>query len=961
MDNHRLRAIILKLQDRLSNDDRKRLHFYLGNDVPRRIRDDSTLGGTLSLMDSLFDQDKVNEKDFTFLINAFDEIQCIDAVKLLREHWRHNQSDIQNQSVESLSMIMPAMINQLLEDQDEDKYSMQQLVVNPKNTCDNSNIMINSNNTNINQIPVMNNDEKPQHPGSKRKYLLNSRKMLWKCLLLFVLLSIVGYGILISFSIQNFVDIGRKIQCLEILNNVSMARIQLLETSNSQSIETIEHLQRKVKQLKKPQPKWDKWNQNAITVAGGNEKGQQLNQLYGPEGIFVDKNKNIFIADIENHRIVEWKHDAKEGQIIAGGNKQGNRTDQLNRPTDVIFDQQNHSIIITDKGNSRVIQWSNQNQQILIDNIHCSRLAMDKYGFLYVSDCIKNEVRRWKMGEYNNEGIIVAGGNGRGNQLNQLNCPSFLFVDEDQSVYVSDFSNHRVMKWRKDTNEGRIVAGGNGRGESLNQLFGPRGVITDHLGQIYVTDRGNDRIMRWCEGKEEGEVVVGGNSKGNQSSQLNGPVGISFDGEGNLYVADYFNHRIQKFEHNRFDFYSDLYVYMYSFIAFIVQINSQICEKTPQYGECSTNSACGCFHMVGANDDTGVCGFLWPTCSRLLQCNSSNNSCSQPNTICVQHPQCDDFPLCYPITMFDQNMCPPIKNKINLKWKQNAITVAGGIGYGEQLNQLRGPQGIFIDKNKNIFIADGENHRIVEWKHGAKQGQTIAGRNGAGSQMDQLYCPTDMIVDQQNHSIIIADSWNRRVIQWFNQNQQILIKNIDCNGLAMDKNGFLYVSNYKKNEVRRWKMGEYNNAGVVVAGGNGQGDRLNQLSFPRYIFIDEDQSVYVTDRDNHRVMKWRKDAKEGTVVAGGNGQGRNLNQLSSPQGIIFDDLGQIYVADFENHRIMRWYEGKEEGEVVVGGNSKEGNQSNQLNGPLGISFDDERNLYVADCLNHRIQKFEIIL
>ncbi|CAF4340378.1 unnamed protein product, partial [Adineta steineri] len=222
-------------------------------------------------------------------------------------------------------------------------------------------------------------------------------------------------------------------------------------------------------------PKWDKWNQNAITVAGGNEKGQQLNQLYGPEGIFVDKNKNIFIADVENHRIVEWKHGAKEGQIIAGGNKQGNRTDQLNRPTDVFFDQQNHSIIITDKGNSRVIQWSNQTQQILIDNIHCSRLAMDKYGFLYVSDCMKNEVRRWKMGEYNNEGIIVAGGNGRGNQLNQLNCPSFIFIDEDQSVYVSDFSNHRVMKWRKDTNEGRIVAGGNGRGESLNQLFGPRG------------------------------------------------------------------------------------------------------------------------------------------------------------------------------------------------------------------------------------------------------------------------------------------------------------------------------------------------------------------------------------------------------------------------------------------------------------------------------------------------------
>ncbi len=84
MDNHHLRAIILKLQDRLSDNDWKRLHFFLGNDVPRRIRDDPTLGGTLSLMESLFDQDKINEGDFTFLINAFDEIRCTDAVKLLR-------------------------------------------------------------------------------------------------------------------------------------------------------------------------------------------------------------------------------------------------------------------------------------------------------------------------------------------------------------------------------------------------------------------------------------------------------------------------------------------------------------------------------------------------------------------------------------------------------------------------------------------------------------------------------------------------------------------------------------------------------------------------------------------------------------------------------------------------------------------------------------------------------------
>ena len=84
IDHQQLRSIIIKLETRLSDDDRERLHFYLGNDVPRKIRDDASLRGTLRLMDSLFDQDKINEQDFTFLIRAFEQIQCIDAVNLLK-------------------------------------------------------------------------------------------------------------------------------------------------------------------------------------------------------------------------------------------------------------------------------------------------------------------------------------------------------------------------------------------------------------------------------------------------------------------------------------------------------------------------------------------------------------------------------------------------------------------------------------------------------------------------------------------------------------------------------------------------------------------------------------------------------------------------------------------------------------------------------------------------------------
>ncbi len=269
-----------------------------------------------------------------------------------------------------------------------------------------------------------------------------------------------------------------------------------------------------------------------------------------PEGIFIDDDQNIYIADYWNHRIVEWKHNATNGQIVAGGNGEGNKTNQLYYPTDVIIDKENNSLIISDKGNRRVMRWSLENKtkngQIIIEDIDCWGLTMDKNGSLYVSDCVKNEVRQWTRGDQN--GTIVAGGNGKGDFLNQLNSPSNIVIDEDYSLYVSDRDNHRVIKWLKDAKEGIVVAGGNGKENSLTQLSYPRGVIVDQLGQIYVSDGGNDRVMRWCEGAKEGTIVVGGNGRGQQSNQFYRPKGLSFDQQGNLYVTDYENHRIQKFE-----------------------------------------------------------------------------------------------------------------------------------------------------------------------------------------------------------------------------------------------------------------------------------------------------------------------------------------------------------------------------------------------------------------------------
>ncbi|CAF1467928.1 unnamed protein product [Adineta steineri] len=291
-----------------------------------------------------------------------------------------------------------------------------------------------------------------------------------------------------------------------------------------------------------------------ITIAGGNGLGNQLNQLNGPRGIFIDDNQTIYIADDGNNRIVEWKLNATNGRIVAGGNQEENRNNQLNNPTDVIIDKESNSLIICDHENNRVMQWSRQNDQdvqIIIENIDCFGLAMDKNGYLYVSDLTRNEVTRRKIGE--KKETVVTDEDERGTKHNQVSSPSFIFVDDDLSLYVSDRDNNRVMKWLKNTKKGIVVAGGgSGRGtDSLTKLFFPAGIVVDQFGQIYVADSSNHRVMRWQQGAKEGTIVAGGHGNGNLPNQLSYPTGLSFDRQGNLYVADHGNNRIQKIEINK--------------------------------------------------------------------------------------------------------------------------------------------------------------------------------------------------------------------------------------------------------------------------------------------------------------------------------------------------------------------------------------------------------------------------
>jgi hypothetical protein len=85
-------------------------------------------------------------------------------------------------------------------------------------------------------------------------------------------------------------------------------------------------------------------------------------------------------------------------------------------------------------------------------------------------------------------------------------------------------------------------------------------------------------------------------------------------------------------------------------------------------------------------------------------------------------------------------------------------------------------------------------------------------------------------------------------------------------------------------------------------------------------------------------MKWVNGAREGLVVAGGQGQGNDLSQLNNPRGLMIDSSITFYVADYGNNRVMRYRQVVASVLMVAGGKDSRG--ENRLNGPMNLSSID---------------------
>ncbi|CAF1054513.1 unnamed protein product [Rotaria sordida] len=388
----------------------------------------------------------------------------------------------------------------------------------------------------------------------------------------------------------------------------------------------------------------------------------------------------------------------------------------------------------------------------------------------------------------------------------------------------------------------------------------------------------------------------------------------------------------------------------------------QTCRNLPVYTPCSTNPNCGCLPFSSSNDQSGICAYLHLNASKLRMCSETNYYCDQPYTVCVHHPNISiDRPLCYPTGMATLDLCPlldPISTLFplpiipveeicfNVSWAKRGITVAGSNFSGTALDQLRGPTAILFDlKTNTLYISDNGNARIVTWQLDGKRGSIVAGDNGQGNRTDQLGWISDMLMDPKDGSLIICDAQNRRIIRWSRRAQEgkILIDKLYCTGLALDDQGLLYVAEHDNHRISRWILGENITNDQVVAGGNGKGNRLDQLYEPSAVFVDGNRTVYVADYSNDRIMKWTEGAKQGIIIG----------SLRVPRTVHLDQSGNIYSIDGYHSRVVRWTPKDVNSTVIIGA------QQYTLSQATDLAFDQHENVFVSNHGTGRIDKFDI--
>lgn len=119
------------------------------------------------------------------------------------------------------------------------------------------------------------------------------------------------------------------------------------------------------------------------------------------------------------------------------------------------------------------------------------------------------------------------------------------------------------------------------------------------------------------------------------------------------------------------------------------------------------------------------------------------------------------------------------------------------------------------------------------------------------------------------------------------------------------------------------------------------------------LFIDINNNLYCSNDQEHQVVRISLNDYSliPTIVAGNGTPGSTSNLLNTPNGIFVDINLSLYVADCLNNRVQRFSSGQIYATTIVG---NETNNTIALDCPGGIAFDSDGYIFIIDRKKNRI-------